>query len=101
MCRAAKMIEIVSQQEMVLQLACRPGSHFKKSSKVAAPAPSTRFGDVGTDRSGRAPGLAGQPIQFLLRDSLGRTVDGKRQMVGFVPNLELTEILHVKPSISR
>src|SRR5208282_1265020 len=67
--RIAQVVQVVSEQKLVLQFTCRPHRNLQKPSHFHVTFSATTFGDIHSYRCGRSPHLTCQTVNFLPRES--------------------------------
>jgi len=80
------------EEQLVFELACRPHCDQDKSTKIRVCVPAASFGEVRANRKGRSAHLTGQSKAFLCGKARRPTVNFQRQVMGFAPHPELSEI---------
>src|SRR6516162_11412398 len=79
---------------MILQLAGRSHSDGAEAGEFGVSISSASLGEIRRDRGTASSQLTGQPIQFCARERGRDLVDGQRQLVSLLPNLQFVEVFH-------
>lgn len=90
----SQQLEVAAQQQEVVQFARRTQRQMKKLSQLDFSRPAASFSDVGGYGIRSAPHLTGQSISLLLRKSKSRSVNAERHCMAFLPDQQLSKILH-------
>ena len=96
-----QQLQIAAQKKEIVQLARRSQRKMQKLSQLDSPRPATSFRNVGGNGIRSASHLTGQPIFFMIGESRRRPINAQYDGMAFLPNQQLSKVLHWFAAFSR
>jgi len=90
-------VEISREQAVIFHLARRSHRNLQESPKLSIAFAAASLRDVRSNRCGGTPYLTGQSVDFFFWKSSTSRIDVEREVVCFLPYLQISEILHEIP----
>ena len=86
--------KVTGQIEKILDLAGRAHCNIQETPKFCSAAAATPFRDVCRDRAASTSELRREPEALIGWKSMAHFVNGQSQPVTFLPDIQLTKVLH-------
>ena len=86
--------EVANQLKLIVEFTCRTRCDIQESRQLLLRSPTAALGYIHWYGIGCSAYLACESVHLVLGKSLCGFVDFQRQLVGFLPGLDVPEVLH-------